>query len=342
MMANLLEDLEAFKALIHGVPKYIVTFTHKNPDGDAIGSSLAIRRYLESFGHTVRTILPSDYPKMFDFLPGMNDVLIGEIHHDGCRSAIKMADTFICLDFNSLDRIDWLAQEMIESKGTKILIDHHIDPEPFADLMFSDPMASSTAELVYYLIDQMGDDSRIDTDAAEALYTGILTDTGSYKYSTSSRLFQIAARLKEKGVDDYMLNIRLFNNMSEKQLRLLGHCLVNRMEVLDELSTGIIYLDKEDFKNYLIARGDTEGIVNYILMMRHIRVAILVTEQNQLIKLSFRSKGNISVQYLAHKYFRGGGHKNASGGASRKSLEETLKYLKDILPEFIQNQLNYV
>lgn len=342
MMANLLEDLEAFKALIHGPPKYIVTFTHKNPDGDAIGSSLAIRGYLETFGHTVRTILPSDYPKMFDFLPGMKDVLIGEIHHEGCRSVIKMADAFICLDFNSLDRIDWLAQEMIESKGTKILIDHHIDPEPFADLMFSDPQASSTAELVYYLIDQMGDEARVDVNAAEALYTGILTDTGSYKYSTSSRLFQIAASLKEKGVDDYMLNIRLFNNMSEKQLRLLGHCLVNRMEVLDELSTGIIYLNKEDFKTYLIARGDTEGIVNYILMMRHIRVAILVTEQNQLIKLSFRSKGNISVQHLAHQYFRGGGHKNASGGASRKSLDETLKYLKDILPEFIQNQLNYV
>jgi phosphoesterase RecJ-like protein len=271
----------------------------------------------------------------------MKDALIGEIHHDACREAIKMADVFICLDFNSLDRIDWLAQEMIESRGTKVLIDHHIDPEPFADLMFSDNKASSTAELVFYLIEQMGDYDRIDIAAAEQLYTGILTDTGSYKYSTSARLFRIASRLKEKGVDDYMLNIRLFNNMNEKQLRLLGHCLVNRMEILDELSTGIIYLDREDFKNYAIARGDTEGIVNYILMMRHIRVAILVTEQNQLIKLSFRSKGNISVQHLAHHYFKGGGHKNASGGASRKSLNETLTYLKNILPEFIENQFKH-
>lgn len=341
MMENLLDDLEAFKALIHAPPKYIVTFTHKNPDGDAIGSSLGMKGYLETFGHTVRAILPSDYPKLFDFLPGMDDVLIAEYQHDACRNAIQMADMFICLDFNALDRMDWLAQEMLEAKKTTVLIDHHIDPEPFADLLFSDTTASSTSELVFHLIDEMGDFDRIDLDIAEKLYTGILTDTGSYRFGTSARLFSIASHLKHIGVDDYLLNIRLFNNMTEKQLRLLGHCLANRMEVLDDLSTGIIYLTRDDFRDFSIARGDTEGIVNYILMMRHIRVAVFLTEQNHQIKLSFRSKGNVSVQYLAQKYFHGGGHKNASGGASRKSLEETLRYLKEILPEFIEKQLRY-
>lgn len=339
-MENLLEDLEAFKEAIHGVPKYIVTITHKNPDGDAIGSSLGMRRYLETLGHTVRTIFPSDYPKLYDFLPNISDVLIGEIHHDACRDAIRRADMIICLDFNSLDRIDWLAHEVMDSEKTKVLIDHHIDPEPFVDLMFSDTAASSTSEMVYYIIEAMGDEARIDKDGAEQLFTGILTDTGCFKFSTSSRLFEIASKLKRKGVDDYMLNIRLFSNMNEKQLKLLGHCLANRMEVFDELQTGLIWLNKQDFKDFQIQRGDTEGIVNYILMMRHIRVALFVTEQPQIVKMSFRSQGNISVQHLAHHYFGGGGHKNASGAASRKTLDETLRYLKEILPEFIQQQLN--
>ena len=335
-----MEDIELLRALIHHEPKYIVTLTHKNPDGDAIGSSLAMKRYLESFGHTVRSILPSDYPRMFDFMPDMKDALIGEIHHDRCREAMKMADAFICLDFNSLDRIDWLANELIESNKPKVLIDHHMDPEPFADIVFSDPSASSTAELVYLVAEALGDEKRIDLDAAELLFAAILTDTGSFKYSTSARLFRISSALKEKGVDDYLLNIRLFNNMSEKQLNLLGHCLVNRMEVLDEDTTGIIHLTKEDYKEYQIQRGDTEGIVNYILMMRHIRVAIFVTEQPNIIKLSFRSKGNISVQQFASAHFKGGGHKNASGGVSYKTLEETLSSIKQLLPEFINQQLS--
>ena len=338
-MENLLTEIEELRSLIQGPPKYFVSITHKNPDGDAIGSSLALRRYLESFGHTVRTILPSDYPRMFDFMPGMKEVLIGEIHHDACRDVINRADGIFYLDFNALDRIDWLAKEVIDKRCPKVLIDHHIDPEPIADIVFSDPSASSTAELLYYIIELLGDEKRVDRDAAELLFASILTDTGCFKYSTSARLFRISSALKAKGVDDYLLNIRLFSNMAEKQLRLLGHCLVNRMEVLDDYSTGIIHLNKQDFKDYQIQRGDTEGIVNYILNMRHIRVAIFITEQPNIIKLSFRSKGDISVQQLASTHFKGGGHKNASGGISHLPLQETIDKIKGILPEFMKKQM---
>lgn len=339
-MENLVEEKEQIKELL-STPKYIVTITHKNPDGDAIGASLAMRRFLESMGHTVKTLFPSDYPRSFDFFPDIKKALVAEIHQEDCTEAMRRADLFFCLDFNSLDRMDWLAKDFIHLNKPKILIDHHIDPEPFADYTISDPSASSTAELVYLFAEELGLLTHMDQQAAEYIFAGILTDTGSFRYSTSARLFRVTSELKEIGVDDYWLQIRLFNSFTEKQLRLLGHCLANRMEVIDDQFTGIIYLTKQDYKDFQIQRGDTEGIVNYILMMRHIKVAIFISEQPQVVKLSLRSQGDISVQQMASAFFHGGGHKNASGGISHKTLDETIRFVKDILPEFIYKQLNY-
>ena len=196
------------------------------------------------------------------------------------------------------------------------MIDHHLYPDDFCDYTFSDTSASSTCEMIYDFITGLDEAEKLTIPLGECLYSGILTDTGSFKYSTSSKLFRVVAGLKDMGVDDTMLQNLLFNSLPEKNLRLLGYCLNNCMEILPEYKTGIISLTKEDYEHFDIQRGDTEGIVNYLLMMKEIKLAAFITEQPTIVKISLRSKGDFSVQEIAKKYFRGGGHKNASGGAS--------------------------
>ena len=313
-------------------PARVVIVTHKNPDGDALGSTLALAAVLQKLLHTVTVVLPNDFPPLFNFLPGIDKVIIGEMNPEEAMAAFEKADIIFCLDFNSLDRIDRFGLDVMASRAVKILIDHHIDPEPFADHIISKTEASSTAELVYdFLVDQSLE-KYIDVHIAEALYTGILMDTGSFRYATNPHVFEIAAALKRMGMDDYMLQIRLFNSMTEKQLKLLGHCLANRMELMSEFQTGIIWLNKDDYKTWSIGRGDTEGIVNYILMVRNMKMAVFISEQQNVTKLSFRSKGNINVQEICHTYFNGGGHRNASGGQIKASVEETLAKVKEIIP----------
>ena len=218
----------------------------------------------------------------------------------------------------------------------KILVDHHLYPENFADYVLSDTTASSTCELVYDLLEMLDDKKMIDPIIGECMFTGILTDTGSFKYSTSPKLFRIVAELLEKGVDDYSLQDLIFNNATEKQLRLLGHCLHNRMEILDEFKTGIITLTKNDYENFNIQRGDTEGVVNFLLTMKNVKIAAFITEQPTIVKISLRSKGDFSVQEIARKHFKGGGHKNASGGASYAGLTATVNKFKKVLPEYLE------
>ena len=314
-------------------PARVVIVTHKNPDGDALGSTLALSSVLKRLLHNVTVILPNDFPPVFNFLQGVDQAVIGEMRPDEAVAAFEKADIIFCLDFNSLDRIDRFGLDVMASRAQKVLIDHHIDPEPFADHIISNPQASSTAELLYDFLIDMGLEKYIDVPVAEALYTGILMDTGSFRYGTNPRVFEIAAALKRLGMDDYMLQIRLFNSMTEKQLKLIGHCLANRMELMSEYQTGIIWLDREDYKNWSIGRGDTEGIVNYILMVRNMKMAVFITEQQNVTKLSFRSKGNINVQEICHQYFGGGGHRNAAGGQMKAPIKETLARVKEIIPQ---------
>ena len=304
-------------------PSRVVIVTHKNPDGDALGSTLALAAVLHKLLHTVTVVLPNDFPPLFNFLHGVDKAIIGEMNPELAMAAFEKADIIFCLDFNSLDRIDRFGLDVMASNAVKILIDHHIDPEPFADHILSKTEASSTAELVYdFLVDNKLE-GYIDVNVAEALYTGILMDTGSFRYATNPHVFEIAAALKRMGMDDYM---------TEKQLKLLGHCLANRMELMTEYQTGIIWLDRDDYKNWSIGRGDTEGIVNYILMVRNMKMAVFVSEQQNVTKLSFRSKGNINVQEICHTHFNGGGHRNASGGQLKASMEDTLAKVKEIIP----------
>ncbi len=335
------EQLKKVKELLLE-PKKIVITSHRNPDGDAMGSSLGLQLFLDQFGHDTTVVLPSDYPEFVAWMKGSEHILIHDNEPEASNVKLNDADIIFVLDYNGLDRVDKMGEViggLVET--TKIMIDHHLHPDDFCDFTFSDTTASSTCEMVYDFIVGMNEQSKVTIPLGECLYSGILTDTGSFKYSTSSKLFRVVAGLKDMGVDDTKLQNLLFNSLPEKNLRLLGYCLNNCMEILPEYKTGIISLTKEDYEHFDIQRGDTEGIVNYLLMMKEIKLAAFITEQPTIVKISLRSKGDFSVQEIAKKHFRGGGHKNASGGASFKGLRSTINKFKKVLPEYKEalNQL---
>ena len=329
-----MENISTLKELL-ATPKDIAITAHRNPDGDAIGSALAMYHFLKKLHHNPFIIFPSEYPEVFSWMEDSEHILIYDVDQEKSLQKFQQAQMVFCLDFNALDRIDKLGEALNDMRIPVVMIDHHIDPEPFADYVLSDNTASSTAELVYDFIYLLGKESTLDTTIGDCIYTGIVTDTGSFKFSTSPKLFQIVAKLLELGVDDYTLQDRIYNCLPEKQLRILGHCLANRMEILAEYKTGIITLTKRDYERFSIQRGDTEGVVNYILKLKNINIAAFITEQPTIVKLSLRSKGDFSVQEIAAKHFKGGGHKNAAGGSSYQSLRGTVNRFKELLPEYV-------
>ena len=326
---NTLADLRQYLSS----PRNIVLIGHRNPDGDAVGSTMGMRRYLEPLGHRATVIVPSAYPKFLNFLDGVTDLLVYDDDPAAVQPVLAKADVVMLMDFNSLDRIDKLGEAVEKHAGgaKRVLIDHHLFPQDIADVVVSDTSASSTCELVYRTIVDMGDRDRVTPHIAEALMTGILTDTGGFTYATNPTLFRVVAELFDVGVDNEHLQDVIFNSMSEKQLRLLGHCLANRLEVFPEHEAGLITLNKRDYEHFDIQRGDTEGIVNFILRMRGIQLAAFITEQPTITKVSLRSKGDVDVQAIASANFKGGGHKNASGGYSHAGLRNTVNKFKAAL-----------
>ena len=325
--------LEAARRLL-ATPQKIVIFSHRNPDGDAVGSSLGLMHYLRDRGHECTVILPSSYPAFLSFLPEVTSIIVFDDETDRAAGCIAEATLFFLLDFNSFERIDKLADGMKDDDRPRIMIDHHLAPEPIADPIFSRPERSSTCEMVYEFIAELGDADRVTKAVSDCLYTGILTDTGGFKYSTSPDLFRTASKLLEAGTDAYKIADHVWNTMTEKQLRLLGHCLANRMELLPEYRTGIIYLNGQDYEDFDIQRGDTEGIVNYVLRMPEYMIAAFIHEQPTIVKLSLRSKGIMDVQQVCKALFRGGGHRNAAGGASFAPLGSTINRFKKNLPKY--------
>lgn len=328
-----MENLNQLKDLLR-TPRDIVIVSHRNPDGDAIGSSLALFHFLKQDGHALKVIVPSEYPDAFAWMPDVEGIIIYDNEPEEAEKFVLKAEIIFCLDFNSLDRIDKLGELIEQNKHGKIaMIDHHLYPEPFSDFTLSDTTASSTSELIFDFIEMLGGQAYLDKVVAECMFTGILTDTGSFKYSTSPKLFRIVAQLLELGVDDYMLQDLIFNTKKEKELRLLGYCLYHRMEVIPEYEAALITLTKDDYSDFDIQRGDTEGVVNFLLTMKGINIAAFITEQPKIVKVSLRSKGEISVQQMATKYFKGGGHKNAAGGFAYNTLNTTVKRFKEALAE---------
>ncbi|HNG89776.1 MAG TPA: DHH family phosphoesterase, partial [Saprospiraceae bacterium] len=219
------------RQLIH-IPQNVALLSHRNPDGDAIGSTLAMRHYLEQFGHTVHVLFPSEFPEEFEALPGAEDILIWDIHTEECKQVLSRKNLFFLLDFNAYNRIDRMGDFIKDLPGKRVMIDHHLYPDQIADFTFSEPEASSTCELVYRFIQGMGDGLRINPTVGKCIFTGLITDTGSFRHATNGAVYRIAADLVERGVDDSAVQDMIFNSQKEKHLRLLGHCLCHRMEYM--------------------------------------------------------------------------------------------------------------
>jgi len=319
-------------------PRRIVITTHHKPDGDALGSSLGLCLWLNKQGHEAVVIAPSDYPDFLEWLPGEKEVLIYPQRMNHAEALIARAELFFCLDFNKLYRANEVGALIGKQQAPKVLIDHHLEPDHFADYELWTTGACSTAELVYELIRLLGGLGSVDRDIATCIYTGILTDTNTFRTNnTTPAVHRLAAELMEHGIDAQQIYSSIYETYTENRLRLLGHCITERMEILPELRTGIISLGQEDLQRYNIQTGDTEGIVNFPLNIGTVDLAVLIVQRPDQVKLSMRSKGSLDVNELCKNYFEGGGHRNAAGGKSNVSVEETKKNLITILARLSKN-----
>ncbi|MFB6457951.1 bifunctional oligoribonuclease/PAP phosphatase NrnA [Chitinophaga sp. Hz27] len=326
-----MKPIEEIKPLLES-PKKVVITMHQKPDADAMGSSLAMYHYLIQKGHDVTVISPTNFPDFLKWMPAADLVVDFESSQDKAMQALEGIDLLFCLDFNAFYRTKNLAPYLEKLNCTTILIDHHLEPQPTFNYGVSDTTASSTAQLVYETIYKMGEEKYINLDIASCIYAGTVTDTGSFRFaSTSARVHRMVADLMDRGLKHEVIHQNIYDNFLENRLRFLGHSLLNRMEVYYEYNTAMLAIPYSDLKRFDLMTGDTEGLVNFLLSIQGIKLAALIIDRNVEVKLSFRSKGNFDVNTFARKYFDGGGHFNASGGRSSDSLEKTVeRFLKAI------------
>lgn len=321
-------------------PKQILITTHHKPDADALGSSLGLAGYLKKKGHQVTVVTPSDYPDFLNWMAGNEDVIIYSAANDGLvQKLISQADVIFCLDFSTLGRINEMGEYIRQAPAKKVLIDHHLEPENFADIVFSDTSAAATAELIFEVIRDLGDQPLIDVSIGECLYAGIMTDTGSFRHpSTSRNVHLIIAELLHIGVNTSKIHRLIYDSHTESRLRFLGYVLKDKLTVLREFKTAYIAISAAELKEYDSKTGDTEGLVNFALSMEGVVFAAVLIDRGSAVKISFRSVGEFSVNDFARKNFDGGGHRNAAGGISYLPLDETVRKFISLLPEY-QDQL---
>ena len=333
MIKNQLEQLKQWL----DKPATVVIIPHKNPDGDAMGSCLAWQGMLNQLGHSTSVIAPNDYPTFLHWLPGHDGVWIYENDQELADKLIAEADMVFTLDFNTLKRIDQMGARVAESAAKKVMIDHNQEPDDYADIMFSNPAIGSTCEFVFQIIDAMGLAKHINQDIASCLYTGIVTDTGSFRFpSVTSATHRAVATLIDAGANHSEIHEKIKDNARPDRLKLLGIALKN-MVFISEYKTAYITISQDELDACNYQKGDTEGFVNYGLSVAGIEMAVLMTEskKEEMIKISFRSKGDLAVNLFAKTYFEGGGHINAAGGKSDKSLRETEAYFLKSLAAFL-------
>ncbi|MBT8239210.1 MAG: bifunctional oligoribonuclease/PAP phosphatase NrnA [Croceitalea sp.] len=317
-------------------PQNIVIIPHKNPDGDAIGSCLGLLHFLSCKGIKANIVVPNDYPKFLKWLPGNDEILNFEKENSQCMTLLDAATLICTLDFNHLSRTGQLEPILEKSKAKFLMIDHHQEPSDYAMVTYSDTQMSSTCEMVYNFIEALDGSEIISKDMATCLYTGIMTDTGSFKYpSTTSRTHQIVAKLIEKGANNSEIHQRIYDTNSPARLHLLGVALKN-MVILEGYHTAYTTLSQEELDTYNYSKGDTEGFVNYGLTLEGIKFAVIFIENKEegIIKISFRSVGDFSVNEFARSHFNGGGHNNAAGGRSEESMQQTTKKFEALLPSY--------
>jgi phosphoesterase RecJ-like protein len=330
------KNIEALRELLEG-RKRVVILSHTNPDGDALGSSIAWKMALQRLGHQVEAIVPNAYPYYLEWIPAIKDVIIYRNDEAGVAArAVAEADLIFSLDFHTLSRLEALGDIIDHNQHAKrILIDHHLNPSEEFDLMFSYPEASSTSYLIYCLIEQLWGAQSITREQAEALYAGMMTDTGNFSFSNlTPHLFRAVANLAETGINIPQLYNNVYNSFSEGRARLFGYVINRKMKLLRKGTVAHLSLTEEEMRRFWFQQGDNEGFVNYPLTIKKMRLSAIFTEHHDFIRVSLRSRGRVDVNLFAQRYFNGGGHKNAAGGKSFVSMEETIKRFEQAVEEY--------
>lgn len=328
-------DISEIKKLL-GSPKKIVIVPHKNPDGDAMGSTLGLYHYLKKLDHDAIVIAPNDYPNFLKWLPANDTVLIHDEDQQRSNALIENADIIFTLDFNAFHRTGNMEFALTRSTALKILIDHHQQPDGYAKYAYSDVSMSSTSQMVYHFIEMLDDNALIDANIATCLYVGIMTDTGSFRFrSTTSLTHRVIADLIDKGADNATIHNNVYDTNSYNRLQLLG-CALSNLKYEEDLNTAYITLSQKELDAHKFKKGDTEGVVNYALSLKGIVFAAIFIENRSegIIKISLRSKGDFDVNTFARDHFNGGGHINAAGGRSHEDLKNTVEKFISILPQY--------
>ena len=337
----ILKGFEELKVFLE-TPKNIVIVGHRNPDGDALGSTLALKFYLDKKGHNCNVVMPNEYPDFLHWLPGSKTIYRFDRQNNQSQKAIKNSDIIFLLDFNALHRVGSDMQNTLEKYPNDfVMIDHHQQPDD-VKYMYSDTSICSTCQMVYQFIEMNNDLNLIDSDIATCLYTGIMTDTGSFRFrSTTSKTHRIVANLVDKGAENDRIHNNVYDSNSYNRLLLLGKALSN-LQVLPSYKTAYISLTDEEKKSFDYKKGDTEGVVNYALSLKGIVFAVIFIEdkEQKIVKISFRSKGSFSVNQFARNHFNGGGHDNAAGGKSDLNMAETITKFTSLLSNYKSDLLS--
>lgn len=315
----------------------IVIVSHVSPDGDAIGSSLGLYHFLTSQEKTVNVIVPNAFPEFLHWMPGAKEVIVYDKYKEYADKLINEADVLCCLDFNVLSRIDEMEEVVRNTPARKMMVDHHLYPGDFCRITISHPEISSTSELVFRLICQLGNFSDITKEGAECIYTGMMTDTGGFTYNSNDReIYYIISELLSKGIDKDEIYRKVFNTHSEDRLRLMGYVLYDKMQVFPEFNSALIWLDASEQKRFQYKKGDTEGFVNIPLSIKDVRFSVFLREdtEKKMIKVSLRSVGTFPCNKVAAEFFNGGGHLNASGGEFYGPMEEAINLFKQALVKY--------
>ena len=312
----------------------IVIISHVSPDGDAIGSSLGMYHFLKSLEKDVTVIYPNAFPDFLKWLPGIESVLKYDRNREVANKKIAEAEIICCLDFNALSRVDAMKEAIENSTAKKLMVDHHLNPEPFCDVTISHPSISSTSELVYRLITRLGDYIDMTLECAQCIYTGMMTDTGGFTYNSNNKeIYYIISSLLAKGIDKDDIYRKVYNTYSEDRLRLMGYVLYEKMQVFDKFNAALIWLTKEEQKKFNYVKGDTEGFVNIPLSIKHVKFSVFLREDTEkdMIKVSLRSVGKFPCNKVAQDFFNGGGHLNASGGEVYDNMENAISLFKQAI-----------
>jgi phosphoesterase RecJ-like protein len=327
-------DIQKAKKIIDKVDK-IVIVTHISPDGDALGSSLALYHFLLESGKLVNVIVPNDFPGFLRWMPGTKDIIVEHWKKSLAADLIETAELIFCLDFNTLNRIDPMGDRVKQASAKKIMIDHHPYPDVFCDVTISHPEISSTSELIFRFICRMGLFDYIDKNCAECIYTGMMTDTGAFTYNSNSpAIYYIISELLVKGIDKDAIYTKVYNKSSESRLRLQGFILYEKMKIFSEYKTSLITLSLEEQKQFQWRKGDTEGFVNIPLSIDGMIFSAFIREEEGIIRISLRSKGAFPSNEFATEIFGGGGHLNAAGGEYFGTLEEAIALFEEALPKY--------